>query len=142
MKSSIDGPCGLYCGACGATDCDGCRSEPVDDSVAKCKFRQCWMEKGTEFCCFCDEYPCEDLHAFMNDPWPHHWTMKPNLEFILKHGKEKWLKAQAKEWSCKQCGAETKWYQEACPCGRNLDAWTPPPMDDMEISGPPTVESP
>jgi len=127
MKQSRYGPCGIYCGACGATDCDGCQSEPpADDSVGKCKFRGCSKEKGIEFCCFCDEYPCRELRDFMNDQWPHHWTMEPNLEYIKKHGKEKWLQAQKKEWSCPDCGAATFWYQKACSCGQPLEAWDPP----------------
>ena len=62
----------------------------------------------------------------MNDEWPHHWTMQPNLEFIKEHGKEKWLKDQKKEWSCKECGAEIMWYQKKCSCGQQLDAWDVP----------------
>jgi len=33
MKSMKCGPCGLFCGACGATDCDGCLSDNTDDWV-------------------------------------------------------------------------------------------------------------
>jgi anaerobic ribonucleoside-triphosphate reductase len=62
----------------------------------------------------------------MNDKWPHHWTMGPNLEYIKKNGKKKWLKAQKKDWSCKSCGAEIKWYQRMCSCGQQLDAWDLP----------------
>ena len=36
MKDSQYGPCGLYCGACGATDCGGCQSSNVSsDDVRK-----------------------------------------------------------------------------------------------------------
>jgi len=126
MKESQYGPCGLYCGACGATDCDGCQSNSIDDSVEKCNFRQCSKDKNLEFCCFCSEYPCKELHDFMNDKWPHHWTMGPNLEYIKKNGKKKWLKGQKKHWSCKSCGAEIKWYQRMCSCGQQLDAWDLP----------------
>jgi hypothetical protein len=84
------------------------------------------MEKGIDFCCYCDEYPCEELHDFMNDEWPHHWTIKSNLEYINKNGVDKWLKAQQQEWSCKSCGAETNWYQKECKCGQDLDAWDVP----------------
>ena len=98
-------------------------SNAIDDHVEKCKFRSCTIEKELEFCCFCDEYPCTELHEFMNDKWPHHWTTESNLEFINKHGKQEWLKAQEREWSCKICGAEVKWYQKMCRCGQKLDAW-------------------
>ena len=126
MKESQYGPCGLYCGACGATDCGGCQSNIIDDSVEQCKFRQCSKDKELEFCCFCSEYPCAELQKFMNDEWPHHWTMKSNLAYIKQNGKDSWLQAQKKEWSCERCGAETKWYQKKCSCGQGLEAWDVP----------------
>ena len=126
MKESQFGPCGLYCGACGATDCDGCLSDDVDEYVQQCKFRRCTHDKNLEFCCFCDEYPCAALKQFMTDEWPHHWTMEPNLEYIKTHGKDKWLQVQRKEWQCTSCGAEIKWYQRTCTCGKQLDAWDVP----------------
>jgi len=49
--------------------------------------------------------------------------MAPNLEFIREHGKQAWLRAQEKEWSCKGCGAEMYWYQQGCACGQEFDAW-------------------
>ena len=127
MKEFQYGPCGLYCGACGAPDCDGCLSDNVDDYVRQCTFRRCSKEKHVEFCCFCSDYPCGELHAFMNDEWPHHWTMEPNLKTIKKDGTAEWLKAQKKAWSCSKCGAETHWYQKTCSCGQELEAWDLPP---------------
>jgi len=126
MKESRYGPCGLFCGACGATDCDGCSSDRIDEWVEGCKFRRCTREKGIEFCCFCEEYPCKELHEFMNDKWPHHWTIEANLLYIRNHGVEKWLEAQRHEWSCKRCGAEIVWYQKECACGQKLDAFVLP----------------
>jgi hypothetical protein len=126
MKKSQYGPCGLYCGACGALDCDGCRSDRVDDWVKQCPFRQCAKEKKLDFCCFCRDYPCKALHEFMHDKWPHHWTMQPNLEYIKKNGVAKWLLAQEQEWSCKSCTAAIHWYQKQCRCGQQLEAWELP----------------
>jgi len=63
----------------------------------------------------------------MTDKWPHHWTMKPNLEYILENGLEKWLQAQREEWKCRSCGAEIKWFQKVCACGRDLGGWDLPP---------------
>ena len=126
IKESQYGPCGLYCGACGATDCGGCQSNIIDDSVEHCKFRRCSKDKGLEFCCFCSEYPCAELHTFMNDKWPHHGTMGPNLAYIKQNGKDNWLQAQKSEWSCQNCGAEIKWYQQRCSCGQRLKAWDVP----------------
>ena len=126
MKESQYGPCGLFCGACGATDCDGCQSDNVDEYVSKCRFRTCTKERGLSFCCFCEDYPCKELNEFMNDKWPHHWTMEPNLEYIMKNGVKRWLRVQRKEWSCHSCGAERKWYQRMCSCGQHLEAWDVP----------------
>ncbi len=126
MKEPYCGPCGIYCGACGATDCGGCRSADTDDWVPNCAFRRCAEKKQVSFCCFCPDYACPPLKAFMTDEWPHHRTARPNLEFIRSHGVEKWLQAQRQEWSCPSCGADIKWYQRQCSCGKELDAWDLP----------------
>ena len=126
MRESIYGPCGLFCGACGDKECKGCLSSDVDKYVLNCKFRKCTKEKNIDFCCFCEEYPCIELYDFMNDKWPHHWTMEPNLAFIKERGVDEWLKAQKQEWSCKDCGSEIKWYQKECNCGEHLKAWQVP----------------
>lgn len=112
MKQSNYGHCGLYCGACGTDDCDGCLSDSVNEYVVGCKLRQCTKSRNIDFCCFCDDFPCKEFHEFMNYKWSHHWTIKPNLEYIQNNGKEKWLRAQMQEWSCTSCGAEIKWYQK------------------------------
>jgi len=62
----------------------------------------------------------------MTDEWPHHRTARANLEFIRAHGKDAWLSAQRKEWSCPSCGSDIMWYQRQCSCGRGLDAWELP----------------
>ncbi len=126
MKKTQYGPCGLFCGACGAQDCGGCLSDKIDEWVEQCKFRRCSRDRNVEFCCFCNDYPCQELHNFMNDEWPHHHTMQANLEYIKCTGIKKWLQAQRKKWSCNNCGAEIKWYQKKCECGQDLDAWELP----------------
>ncbi len=126
MKESQYGPCGLYCGACGALDCDGCRSANVDETVGNCHFRQCARKKEITACCFCNEYPCTQMKTFMQDQWPHHWTMEPNLNFIRQNGVEKWLQEQKRQWVCPGCGEEIKWYQKTCGCGQDLEAWKLP----------------
>ena len=129
MKQSQYGPCGLFCSRCPAPDCDGCLSDNVGDWVKQCKFRICCKERKVDFCCFCTDYPCRELHDFMNDEWQHHSTMEPNLEYIRKNGVEKWLQAQEQEWSCGNCGTEIYWYQKRCKCGQLLDAFEPPEND-------------
>lgn len=126
MKSMKCGPCGLFCGACGATDCDGCLSDNTDDWVKQCKIRKCAGDRNLDFCCHCSDYPCKELHDFMTDKWPHHWTMEPNLEYIRDNGAQKWIMDQKKIWSCNSCGAMIYWYQKVCRCGKQLNAWELP----------------
>jgi hypothetical protein len=120
------GPCDLYCGACGATDCGGCQSEGIDDWVRNCKFRLCSHQKNIDFWCYCSNYPGKELKAFTNDQWPHHWTIASNLEFIKQNGTDEWLRAQEQEWACQNCQSEIKWYQKICKCGHALNAWIVP----------------
>jgi hypothetical protein len=130
MKESQYGPCGLYCGACGAEDCGGCRSDIIDEYVKCCKFRVCARENDLDFCCFCSEYPCRELKEFTRDEWPHHWTMEPNLQFIKENGLKKWLESQKQEWSCRSCGKAIYWYQKKCGCGLPLKAWAVPEFEE------------
>jgi hypothetical protein len=58
----------------------------------------------------------------MND----NWTMQPNLDYIKKNGKKKWLNHQKQQWFCKSCGAEINSYQQMCSCGHKLEAWDVP----------------
>ncbi len=131
MKTSLFGPCGIYCGACGADDCAGCKSDIIDDTITNCKFRICSMQKNLEFCCDCNEYPCPGLTGFMNDQWPHHHTVKDNNEFIKTHGKDKWLEQQKAIWQCPGCGAEIMWYQKKCKCDLDIDAWDLPEDNNL-----------
>ncbi len=126
MRQSKYGPCGLYCGACAAEDCDGCLSDWIDDSIRNCYFRRCTREKHIDFCCDCEDFPCNKLLEFMHDKWPHHWTIAPNLQYIKENGVGKWFEIQKKEWSCEHCGASILWYQKLCSCGNQLNAWEVP----------------
>jgi len=126
MKPSQYGPCGLFCGACGATDCDGCQSDRIDDSIRQCKFRRCSADRGLDSCARCPDGPCQELLAFMSDQWPHHWTMQPNLEYIRRHGIAQWLRVQEQQWTCSGCGAGRHWYKRKCECGQDLDGFEPP----------------
>ena len=110
--------------------CKGCRDEQGAPDFLNwtepCNVYKCITKRNLDFCCFCEDYPCKELNEFMNDKWPHHWTMEHNLAFIRDHGVEKWLKTQKQEWSCKSCGAEIMWYQKKCSCGKQLEAWPVP----------------
>jgi len=126
MKPKQFGPCGLYCGACAAPDCNGCQSDFIDENVKGCYFRKCSKDKNIIACCFCTDYPCYQLTEFMNDKWPHHWTMKPNLDFIKNNGIKEWLTSQKQEWSCTKCGAPIFWYKKECVCGNVIKSWELP----------------
>ena len=57
--------CGLNCGLCprfhnyGRARCPGCGGENFLERHPQCEALSCALEHGVEFCCFCDEYPCE-----------------------------------------------------------------------------------
>ncbi len=125
-KTGQYGPCGLYCGACGAGDCGGCQTDNHDNCVTDCHFRKCANNKSLKSCAFCEKCPCPKLAEFMTDKWPHHWTVKSNLEYIKNNGMENWLKSQEKEWTCKKCNEPIYWYQTTCSCGNILNSWKLP----------------
>ncbi|MFC1563566.1 DUF3795 domain-containing protein [candidate division KSB1 bacterium] len=126
IKSTQFGPCGLYCGACGAEDCNGCQSDKIDEYIVNCQFRKCAAEKGIALCCYCNEYPCPDLREYMNDKWPHHRTIDSNMKQIKEHGTKKWIENQQKKWSCGSCTSRIFWYQEKCSCGQDLEHFEAP----------------
>lgn len=44
--------------------CDGCKSNgKLADK--ECKARPCAIEKGVEFCAYCDEFPCDKMKFLM-----------------------------------------------------------------------------
>jgi len=122
VRPSQYGPCGLYCGACVATDCDGCLVEEPSSWVARCEIRKCAAQNGVDFCYQCYDYPCQPLWELMHARWPHHQTMETNLQCIKDRGVGEWLLQQQREWRCPGCGAPRNWYQKRCECGERLEA--------------------
>lgn len=53
-------------------DCDGCHSERLFVSCARCEIRKCAAERSLTSCAYCDQYACERLQSmFLEDPAAH-----------------------------------------------------------------------
>lgn len=146
MGTRYDTYCGLNCGACPvgianereddnwirkmAKDwgrntedlrCNGCKANVNATFCMDCQMRLCARNKGVEFCFECDNFPCEIITQFRNDDAPHHSAVFSNLELIRELGVEVWLEAEARRWSCQECGSRFNWYAETCDdCGAEL----------------------
>jgi hypothetical protein len=142
-----DGYCGLYCGACphflasenGTLEqlaaekntlpenirCHGCKSAVVSGWCSICTLKQCARSKGLEFCDACDQYPCTDLQAFIDDPlYPYHQLVPQDLKTIRQKGLEVWLTEQDARWRCPACGNKHSWHDTICPvCGGPARNW-------------------
>jgi hypothetical protein len=94
--------------------CRGCRNEdgkiPVLKAVQSepCNVYRCIQEKGLDFCCECDDFPCDHLHPYA-DMAPHvpHNTKVFNLCLIKKMGLERWAEEKAR--SVKDTYFDGKW---------------------------------
>ncbi len=139
MEYHLDGYCGLYCGACpvllaskagtGEVTCMGCKSDQIKAGwCSTCTLKACAQEKGLDFCYQCDQYPCEDLDAFKNDPtYPYHQEVYGYMEVIAQVGKTAWLEQVKTRWSCPECGQEATWWDLACEnCGQTLNGYQNP----------------
>jgi hypothetical protein len=131
-----DGYCGLYCGACNyyiatregelgelsahsgqpveSLGCHGCKSDQVREFCETCDFRDCARFHQVESCAECPDGPCERLLAFTRRPLSHLRAIPDNHRMIRELGREAWLEAQHKRWSCAECGTPHAWYQDTC----------------------------
>jgi hypothetical protein len=81
--------------------CKGCREE--DGTIAfvgmtePCSVYRCIQQKGIQFCCDCEDFPCDHLHPYADKAlqFPHN-TKIFNLCLIKKMGLESWAKDKAK----------------------------------------------
>lgn len=139
-----DGFCGLFCASCpnymasekgdpkavGASLCHGCKSDKKDPDLwcANCTLKACALEKGVSFCYECDEFPCNQLEGFKNDPnFPYHLEVYDYMQMIKTEGKDKWLKEMKKRWSCPSCGTAFDWWTTTCTkCGGKTDGYVNP----------------
>lgn len=84
--------------------CNGCRAHEGNppmhavsmDREGPCPAYGCSTEKGLDFCCDCDDFPCDHLHPYADraDKVPHN-TKVFNLCLIKKMGLEKWATEKA-----------------------------------------------
>lgn len=50
--------------------CSGCRGDNVLCPITTCSAKECHKEKGIDFCCQCNEYPCErQFEGRLRDRW-------------------------------------------------------------------------
>jgi hypothetical protein len=136
MEYTLDGYCGLFCGACpvllgtkagtGSESCHGCKSPQPAGHCSVCGIRLCAREKGFAFCGECQELAaCEKMKEFMADPkWPYHQGVLSNFSVIRKKGKAEWEKEQEMRWRCANCQMPHSWWDETCKtCGAAVSSY-------------------
>lgn len=138
MEYVLDGYCGLYCGACpnllgtqAGTEqnvCLGCKSDTNPEWCLNCELKICAREKGLDFCYQCDEYPCNNLTTFKEDPqYPYHQEVYDYMKVIAKEGKGAWLEKMKIRWSCSDCDEAVSWWDQSCPkCREKLNGYRKP----------------
>lgn len=99
------GCCGLDCGLCpryyteGRSRCPGCCGPGFFDKHPSCGHITCCVKKkNLEVCAECNDFPCQKFDSwFGNDAYDSFVTHKkaePNLDFIKKHGVDKFIEHQ------------------------------------------------
>ena len=82
--------------------CNGCRDEGgvmgFLSMTRPCKLYACAENKNVDFCCDCEDFPCDHLHPLADkaDVFPHN-TKVFNLCLIKKMGLETWAETKAKD---------------------------------------------
>jgi len=126
MDKNLIAPCGINCGVCRAhlrekNRCPGCKNSPTLKSCQNCKIKLCNKRKG-EYCLpraesrgGCADFPCERL-KHLDKRYREKYGMSEieNLEFIKKHGIEKFLRNQIKKYICNKgilCVHDRKFYK-------------------------------
>jgi len=128
MEEKLVAPCGMNCAICVSylamkndlknkgfqkKYCEGCLACSNSCSIK----RNCMkLRKGlVRFCFECGEYPCEKLKAldkrYRNK---YHMSMLENLEFIRKHGVDKFLEKEEDKWRCPECGGTVCCHNGLC----------------------------
>jgi hypothetical protein len=143
VNKNLVSVCGMYCGACGIclatkendtdkilqyavvlnqsfeeTFCDGCRAgrKSAHCSII-CKFIDCTLKKGIEFCGECEEFPCLDLCNFQAK-MPHRVEILESQIRIKEIGWQKWLIQMKEKYACPQCNTINTAYDIPCRnCG-------------------------
>ena len=119
MNYVLIAPCGMNCALCSGylalkhdvkakgvrmINCTGCR--PRNKKCAFLKKQCSKLSKGeVTFCFECESFPCDRLRIIdKRYRSRYRMSMIGNLQFIKKHGIEKFLEDQQKNWKCKSCG--------------------------------------
>ena len=64
-------------------ECRGCFGNEKFLWTDDCRIRKCCLKiKRLNNCSLCDEFPCELISKFENDPFPHHKNAVANLRRI------------------------------------------------------------
>ncbi|MCK5018839.1 MAG: DUF3795 domain-containing protein, partial [Candidatus Peribacteraceae bacterium] len=124
-------PCGMNCAICMAylrekNTCPGCRKsdESKPKSCVSCIIKNCEHFKKTKskFCYDCEKFPCTRMKQLdKRYRTKYDMSMFENLEFIKKHGIEKFLKAQEKKYKCSKCGGVICVHRKKCfKCGKSI----------------------
>lgn len=127
FSKDLIAPCGMNCGVClhylrAENKCPGCfTGRKVNDKRIKCARRLCKKRTG-DFCLpraeskgeGCDQFPCESITK-LDERYRKRYGMSEieNLEFIKKHGIEKFIQEQEEKY-CKDgktfCVHDGNWY--------------------------------
>jgi len=104
------GVCGLDCGLCpryytvGPSRCPGCCGPDFFNKHPSCSFITCCVKKkNLEVCAECSNFPCSKFKSDEeyqqlkeSSSYPSYKKVMPNLNFIKKHGIEKFVVQQKK----------------------------------------------
>jgi len=99
------GCCGLDCGLCpryyteGSSRCPGCCGPDFFNKHPSCGHVTCCVKKkNLEVCAECNDFPCQKFDSWFGneayDSFVTHKKAKSNLDFIRKHGVEKFIEQQ------------------------------------------------
>ena len=99
------GCCGLDCGLCprhyteGSSRCPGCCGPDFFNKHPSCGHITCCVKKkNLEVCAECNDFPCQKFDSWFGneayDSFVTHKKTEPNLDFIRKHGVEKFIEQQ------------------------------------------------
>jgi hypothetical protein len=122
MDASLIAPCGINCALCYAyqrdkNHCGGCRSENIPfDSCRSCIIRNCEMrlQNGWSDCGPCEK-PCARLKQLdKRYRAKYNTNLFENLACIRDDGMDAFLKRQAAQWTCPDCGALLCMHREKC----------------------------
>lgn len=125
MKPSLIAPCGMNCGICighlrEKNSCGGCFKMDCENKPKQC--RSCSIvnceslaKTKSGFCFDCEIFPCSRLKNLdKRYQTKYGMSMLENLEYIQKHGLEKFLLHEESRWTCKVCGSILCVHRDFC----------------------------